>query len=182
MLTVFNRNLEPRRFGYLRPWFSDLDEWFANEWTTSSSSVAAVQTKTPRVHVDEDDDKYTLNMEIPGVSRDHIEIELTANNLLVTAERKLEGDDGRRSYAKFERAFTLPEGTKAEDITADHRDGVLRLFVKKPIAVKPVKIAIGEGSTEKGGFLKNFLGEKKPKETTQPSSGCCGGSDSGQTT
>lgn len=181
MLTVFNRNLEPRRFGYLRPWFSDLDAWFNDDWNAASRELATAQTKTPRVQVDEDDDKYTLSLEIPGVSRDNIAIELTGNNLAVTAERKFEGDDGRRSYAKFERAFTLPEGTKAEDISADHRDGVLRLFVKKPVAVKPVKIAIGESSSEKGGFLKNFLGEKKTKDSTEPGSACCGGSESGHT-
>jgi HSP20 family protein len=149
MLTVFNRNIEPRRFANLRPWFSNLDDWLTDDWRVASRELASGQNQTPRVQVDEDDEKYTLSLEIPGVSRENITIELTANNLVVTGDRKYNGDDGSRSYSKFERNFTLPEGTKAEDISADHRDGVLRLFVKKPVAAKPVRIAVGEAQAEK---------------------------------
>ncbi|MBM4251891.1 MAG: Hsp20/alpha crystallin family protein [Deltaproteobacteria bacterium] len=149
MLTVFDRNLEPRRFANLRPWFNGLDDWFTDDWRVAARERATGYKQTPRVQVDEDETKYTLSLEIPGVSRDNITIELTANNLVVTGERKHDEGDASGSYTKFERTFTLPDGVKAEDISADHRDGVLRLFVQKPVAAKPVKIVIGEAKAEK---------------------------------
>ena len=172
MLTVFNRNVAPTRFGYLRPLFREFDDWLASDWRQVRGDLEATPSLVPEWHVDESDDHYTLTFEIPGISREDLNIELTGNRLVVSGERKSEGRDSNRKYGRFERTFTLPEGTAADDISADHKDGVLRLFLKKAAAAKPTKIAIGEPTSEKGGFLKNLLGDKKTKESTEQG-GCC---------
>lgn len=85
----------------------------------------------------ESEGHYHLSFDLPGVGKDNIGIEVLGQKLIVSAERKI-GENVR----KFERAFTLPEGVKAETVVAQYADGVLNLSIQKPEEVKPQKIAI----------------------------------------
>ena len=92
-----------------------------------------------RVDVREEDDKFVLEADMPGVSKDDLKVEVRDGVLTIAAEYKQEsedkGDDDRYVYRErrcgsVSRAFNV-EGIREEDITAEFRDGVLKLTLPK---------------------------------------------------
>src|ERR1041385_3082207 len=90
----------------------------------------------PLYDVDETDDRYVLSVDLPGVPKDRIRIEVKDASLHISAERKLrEGQP--KGYAKFEQSFELPQSAAFDKIEAEHQDGVLRLVIPKAASAKP---------------------------------------------
>src|SRR6267143_4766791 len=112
---------------------------------------------TPPVDVFEDADAITLKVELPEVDAKDVDIQVEANQLTVRGERKLEKADQRdgyhrieRTYGAFSRSFTLPNTVDAEHISAESKDGVLRVFLPKKPETKPrqIKVAVGTQPTQ----------------------------------
>ena len=105
---------------------------------------------SPAIDVDEDDDGYTICVELPGVSKEDVDVGLEGNLLTIRGdkreEKRGEGKGRRRwterSYGAFERSFTLPSDADAEGVDATFRDGVLRIELKKSEASKPKSISV----------------------------------------
>jgi HSP20 family protein len=104
---------------------------------------------TPRVNVEELEDKFEITAEVPGMKKDEIDIEVRDNILTIKGERKFEKEEKEanyhiceRSYGTFQRAFTLPENVKTDDIEAEYKDGVLRLGIPKIEPEKPKEIKV----------------------------------------
>jgi len=104
---------------------------------------------TPAVDVFEDADAITLKVELPEVDAKDVDIQVEANQLTVRGERKLEKADQRdgyhrieRTYGAFSRSFTLPNTVDAEHISAESRDGVLRVVLPKRAETKPRQIKV----------------------------------------
>jgi len=83
-------------------------------------------------------DAYEINVELPGVAAENVDVTLEANMLTVsgekTIERKEEGKTyffSERRYGKFQRSFRLPEDVRQDEIAAEFKDGVLTLRVPK---------------------------------------------------
>jgi HSP20 family protein len=92
---------------------------------------------------------YVLKMEIPGLEKQDVKIEVEDDTLSVSGERKedekVREDDYRwseRRSGKFYRAFRLPRQTDAQKINASMKDGVLELRIPKPEERKPKNIPI----------------------------------------
>jgi HSP20 family protein len=105
---------------------------------------------TPAVDIKESDNDIRIDLELPGLRPEDVEI--TAENGLLTirgekrSERK-EGDDGRyhvveRSYGTFMRTFTLPQGVDESQIQAEFNDGVLSIRIPKSALPQPRRIQI----------------------------------------
>lgn len=84
------------------------------------------------------DDYYEINMELPGVSADNVDVSLDENMLMIKGEKHLTREMAGRSYffsereyGTFQRSFRLPTDTQADKITADFKDGVLTVKVPK---------------------------------------------------
>lgn len=110
---------------------------------------------SPSFDVKENKDGYVFRADLPGVREDDLDISLTGNRLTISGKREQEkheqGDTyyaSERSYGSFSRAFTLPDGTDAENVRADLKNGVLQVLVPKKPEVQPRRIAIGK---EEGG-------------------------------
>lgn len=112
----------------------------------------------PPVDVREDDREISLDVELPGVKPEDVEV--TCDNGLLSirgqksAERR-EGSDGEyhlveRTYGTFTRSFRLPKGVDDSKITADFEHGVLRVRVPKAALPQPKKIQIGTRATGQG--------------------------------
>ena len=93
---------------------------------------------SPLVDVFEDNEGITLKVELPEVDANDIDIQLEGNALTLRGERKLENVDKKegyhrveRSYGAFGRRFTLPSTVETGNVTAQSRDGVLRIFLPK---------------------------------------------------
>lgn len=103
----------------------------------------------PRMDLVETDDTYRLQLDMPGMSRDDLNISYQDNELVVsgerTSDRREEGEEFvrvERSFGHFRRAFTLPKTVDAENIRATYDNGVLTITVPKTETEKPHQIDI----------------------------------------
>lgn len=122
------------------------------EQTLSRSRVEegiAATTWTPAVDIYETPGTIVMKAELPGVSREDIEIGIRDDTLTLKGERRFAKDVHEenylrieRSYGSFQRSFTLPTTIQQEKIHAVMKDGVLELTLPKAEEAKPKKIAI----------------------------------------
>ena len=103
----------------------------------------------PPVDIQETAEGYKLLAELPGLTREDINITLENNVLRLAGERKFEKDVKKesyhrveRTYGTFTRAFALPQQVTAEGVQAAFENGVLTITVPKAEQAKPRKIAI----------------------------------------
>lgn len=107
----------------------------------------------PAVNVEETRDEVVLSAELPGMNRDHVELEIENNVLTISGSkeesRTEEGSEDRRyhmwerRWGSFQRSFTLPRTVRAEEISATFTDGVLEIRMPKVAEAKGRKIEIG---------------------------------------
>ena len=103
----------------------------------------------PVVDIFDTEKAIVINAELPGVSRDSITLDVKENVLTLKGERKSDEDVSQESYYRmercfgtFERAFTLPSMVDPEKITANFKDGILRIEIPKPQEKRPQQITI----------------------------------------
>jgi HSP20 family protein len=116
---------------------------------TVGDGVSSGSAWTPAVDIFDTEEAIVLRAELPGLGPDDIDIEIDDNVLTLKGERRFQEtvDEGRfyrleRAYGHFQRSVTLPQGVKADEISADVDNGVLTVRVPKADEVKPRKIAI----------------------------------------
>ena len=125
-----------RQNSNLSPW-ANFDEFFKDaEMLFKPSLFYADSVTTPRVNIHEDESNILVDMEIPGVDKKDLSINISNGVLTISGEKKNQHQDkkARRKesyYGRFERSFSLPEDVKIEDITAKHESGVLKLSIPK---------------------------------------------------
>jgi HSP20 family molecular chaperone IbpA len=100
----------------------------------------------PRVDIFENADEYLILVDLPGVAREQLRIDLDKGQLVLHAERTIPTggtsvvtEFGNRIY---HRIFALPRGIDAERVGAELKDGVLTLHLPKIPALKPRRIEI----------------------------------------
>ena len=91
------------------------------------------------IDVSETNESIDITAELPGLEAKDVQLNLSDNVLSIRGEKKSEHEDRQkdyhlveRSFGSFARSVQLPEGVKAEDVTAEISKGVLRVTVKKP--------------------------------------------------
>jgi HSP20 family protein len=102
---------------------------------------------SPPVDIEEQDDAYVLEAELPGVRRENIDIELVGNELAITGELREKERTGvvrrrTRRTGHFDYRVTLPEQVDAEQIDASLDEGVLTVRVPKSERAQRRKVAI----------------------------------------
>lgn len=107
------------------------------------------RTWMPPVDVRETDEAYLVAAELPGVSKEDVEITVENNVLTLRGERKWQAESNgesfhrvERSYGRFTRTFTLPRTVRPDDVEARFDDGVLYLTLPKAEEARPRRIAI----------------------------------------
>jgi HSP20 family protein len=113
---------------------------------------------TPAVDIRENQNELQLDVELPGLDPD--EVEITAENgvLTIRGEKQIErkeGDDSRyhvveRAYGNFIRSFQLPQGLDESRIEATFNNGILSVHIPKSALPQPKKIQIKSGQTSSG--------------------------------
>lgn len=113
------------------------------------SEDVASRSWTPVVDIAESDDALTLYAELPGLTKENVEITLEDNVLAIKGERTFNRDENRESYHRIERAygafnrsFHLPSNVRADKVEARFENGVLRIDIPKQEEAKPRKIEI----------------------------------------
>jgi HSP20 family protein len=117
-----------------------------------NGGAGTVRRWLPAMDLVETDEHFVLRADLPGLSQEDVEIELEDNVLTISGERKAEHEEKgegfyrmERSFGRFRRALTLPEGIDADAITAGFDKGVLEVRIPKPEVRKPRKVAIQVG-------------------------------------
>ena len=105
----------------------------------------------PPVDVYEDRSGITLTADLPGVSRDRIDIRVDGNNLSIEARAVIDMPEGMEALhadvgtTRFRRSFTLSNELETDKISAEMKDGVLTLRLPKRAELQPRKIEIKAG-------------------------------------
>lgn len=95
----------------------------------------------------EEEGQWRVEVELPGIKQEHVELTLEKNQLKISAERPAPEAERKyhhqeRGYGKVERLISLPETADPESIEAELRDGVLHLTLKKKPEAQPRKINV----------------------------------------
>lgn len=154
---------------WTNPWRPATD-WFefSPVYDVKRESDESARTYLPACEVDETKDHYLVTLDMPGMAKEDIKIEVNAGRLFISAERKqtkTSGDESarfsERRYGRFERIFELGEKVDPEKIEAIYRDGVLRVALAKAETAKPRSISVK--TEDKGGVFEHLLETgKKP--------------------
>jgi HSP20 family protein len=143
---LFRRAGEP--FGLLRQMTAELDRAFEDPFWASfrlpARFVGARNTWTPGIDVFEKDNHLVTRVDLPGMKKEDVKVEVADGHLTIAGERKVETEEKKENYLRSEREFgsfyravPLPEGVKFEDVRATFADGVLEVSMPLPVKAEP---------------------------------------------
>ena len=134
------------------PFSTELNRFFNTLWEQPSASRRWV----PEMDLVESDDHYVLHADLPGMRQEDVSIEFNDGVLTIAGERKAEYERKEksffrleRSFGKFSRSLTLPDGIDPDKIDASFNDGVLEVRIPKPEQRKPRRIDVAWNGGEK---------------------------------
>lgn len=145
-------------FALFRQMTSDVDRMFDDlSWPSFRRSFRALAGKSanwaPGIDVFEKDNRLVTRIDLPGMKKEDVKVEVTDGHLAISGERKGEAEEKKdnfyrceREYGSFYRAVPLPEGVKLDDVKATFADGVLEVSVPLPakVELKSRKVEIQE--------------------------------------
>jgi HSP20 family protein len=103
----------------------------------------------PTVDIYDSDEHIIITAELPGIHKKDIVIDVKDGVLTLKGERSSDNEIKEenyycreRTFGKFERVFRLPSDVDPEKISADYKDGILKIGIPKPEGKKPKQIAV----------------------------------------
>ena len=123
-----------------------LGGFFGRDWETPMSTT----TWNPSVDIFENDSEVVVKAELPGMNAKDIDVRLENNVLTLKGERHFEKETKEenyhrveREYGTFSRSFALPAAVNGDKVSAEYKDGVLKIVLpkKEETKPKPIKIA-----------------------------------------
>ncbi len=125
--------------------FNDIRKSFdlVNAIMNSVAQTAQTEEKeamafTPKVNTREGKEAYHIEVELPGIKKEEVEVKVEENVLSISGERNLRDEVKEEDYhkvesyyGKFSRSFTLPERVDVENIHAESTDGLLEVVIPK---------------------------------------------------
>ncbi len=149
------RNLNTNKMGLIKYNTNDyrptsfrsfVDNFFNDDFRGGS-----VSSFTPRVDIAETEKEFEVQLHVPGVKKDEINIDLNENVLTISGERKFENEKNEKNFhsvesyfGSFKRTFQLPDLVDRDKIDASYQDGILvvklpkdaKKSAKKQISIK----------------------------------------------
>ncbi len=105
---------------------------------TAQSEEKEAMAFTPKVNTREGKEAYHIEVELPGIKKEEVEVKVEENVLSISGERNLRDEVKEEDYhkvesyyGKFSRSFTLPERVDVENIHAESTDGLLEVVIPK---------------------------------------------------
>ena len=147
LLTTTNNNLFDTFFSdpwFNDPWFDDRDVQKAQKKLYGHNGKRMMLTD-----IKESDKGYELEMDLPGFKKDEIKVELNNGYMTISAAKGLDEDEKDKKSGKYirrerytgscQRSFYVGEDVTEEDIKAEFKHGLLKLFVPKKEAKPAVE-------------------------------------------
>ena len=126
----------------------DLDK-LARGYRNESSSDDSVADWVPAVDIIEEDERFVLRADLPGVQPSDIELSMDAGTLTISGSREAATTDNNggfqrleRAHGRFFRRFSLPETANADSISAKSDKGILEVSIPKQPVVQARRIAV----------------------------------------
>lgn len=129
--------------------FRALREWENRYFADAHNKEGGISAFMPSVNTREDEKAYYIEVDIPGLKKEDIAIDVRDGLLHISGERKFKNEVKKEDYYKvesqygrFERSFTLSDKVAAERIEAGYENGVLELTLPKaePQVAKKIEI------------------------------------------
>lgn len=109
----------------------------------------AIADWSPLVDITEDEKEYIVKAEIPEMKKEDIKLNVHEDVLTISGERKYEKEEKgkkyhrvERAYGSFVRSFTLPEDADGTKVSAEYKDGMLKVHLPKSEKAKPKAIEV----------------------------------------
>ncbi len=113
--------------------FSDIMDEFFNDVVSQRSN-----SFVPGINISETEEQFEVSVELPGMSKDDIDVSLDNGRLTISGERKFEDKEEGKTYHRvetrygsFNRSFQLPDNVDEESINATYDNGVLNITIDK---------------------------------------------------
>lgn len=114
-----------------------------------SEGEVAASDWVPAVDIKEEENRYVIHADVPGVDPKDIEVRMENGVLSIRGERKSETKEERDGYKRVERVrgsffrrFSLPDTADADGISAKSKDGVLEIVIPKQEKLQPKRIQV----------------------------------------
>lgn len=113
--------------------FSDImDEFFNDAVATRQNTFA------PSIDISETEKQFIIDVEVPGINKEDIDLKIENDMLTISGERSFEKEEEGKQYHRveshygtFNRSFRLPENVDSESVKATYNNGILNITVNK---------------------------------------------------
>lgn len=152
-LDLWKARMNPmiKEFGNMQDEFDKWIEMFFMKTKTNK------ETFSPLCDFEETDANYLLKIDVPGISKDNIKVEVLNNQLVVSGERKEEMTKETKFrhveeiyHGRFQRVFSIPTNATLDKIEASYNEGVLRIILPKTTVVKSREIKVSADKSTGG--------------------------------
>lgn len=155
----------PQRRMSVWDFMNEMDKVFDQSWGAADNALPSQREFAPQVDIEETDDFYLFSVDLPGVKREDVKVDVSDGVLRISGQRNFERkvEDKQfyrfeRQHGSFDRSFRLPTKVDESKIQAQFEDGVLEVMVPKSEVSKPRSVQIESG---KGGLFSKLMGAKK---------------------
>ena len=147
-MNVINRWDPSREMEQLQNRLSDLFGRTPARLGDAKEESITVAEWAPLVDITEDDKDYIVKTELPEVKKEDVKVAVENGLLTIVGERKFEKEDNKkyhrveRAYGRFVRNFIVPDTVEADKVSAEFKDGVLKVKLPKSEKTKPKQIEV----------------------------------------
>lgn len=135
-----------RPLSLFNQWEKEMERWLkSNDEETS----IATSRWTPAVDIKEEETRFLIHADIPGVDPKDIDITVEQGMLTLRGERNEESEEERKNYKRterihgsFYRRFSLPDSADMDNISATGKNGVLEVVIPKQEVAQPRRISV----------------------------------------
>ena len=130
----------------VNPW-REFDRFFENPSGLLEKNLEGF-TFAPSCELSEDTKAYWLKVDLPGLKKDEIKVDVTENHITVSGERKVERKEDKKNhvsemaYGSFTRSFSFPVSVDPEKTEAQFENGVLRVTLPKAVQGGTRQVAV----------------------------------------
>jgi HSP20 family protein len=127
-----------------------MDRFFEDPWTLfDRDAIPSAAGWAPAFDVVDGEKEITVRAELPGVDPKDVEVTVSGNVLTVSGEKKETREEKGKhvyrsecSYGSFRRSVELPQGAQADQVSAEHANGILTVRVGKSPAAAAKRIPV----------------------------------------
>lgn len=136
------------QFGLMEDFRKEVDQ-LMGRFLNGGNSENPLSLWAPRVNVAEKEDAFEVTADVPGMKPEDVNVELKNGELLISGHRSEEHEEQGRTWhrverhsGQFRRMIRLGDDVSTDKVTAEYKDGVLRVHVPKSEGAKSRKIEV----------------------------------------